>query len=65
MKHSTKTAGVVKTTPETKDSQIHPAVRWWPMQTPRLVGRPFTNPVAKIPRAESPLTPGETQNGSV
>jgi hypothetical protein len=61
MKQNAKTAGVVKTTPETKDSQVHPAVRWWPLQTPRLTGRPFASPVAKIPRADSPLTPGEVR----
>lgn len=62
MKHNAKTAGVVKTTPEAKDSQVHPTVRWWPIQTPRLLGRPFSSPVAKIPRAESPLTPGDARN---
>jgi hypothetical protein len=59
MKQPVKAAGFHKKNVETKDSQVHPIVRWWPIQTPRLTGQPFKNPVAEIPSAQSPLKPRE------
>ena len=57
MKQPTKTAGAWTKNPETKESQIHPTVRWWPIHTPRLLGEPFENPVREIPMAKTPIKP--------
>ena len=57
MKQPAKTAGIRTKTPAANEYQIHPTVRWWPIQTPRLLGEPFTNPVTEIPTAKTPITP--------
>jgi hypothetical protein len=59
MKKPAKTAGFRTKDPETKESTVHPIVRWWPIHTPRLLGEPFENPVPKIPTANTPLTPSK------
>jgi hypothetical protein len=60
MKKPAKTNGMIKKDAETPDSAVHPTVRWWPIHTPRLMGQPFENPVAKIPTAQSPIKPRQT-----
>lgn len=55
MKKPAKTAGFRTKIPGTKESEVNPIVRWWPIQTPRLKGEPFENPVVEIPKSDSPL----------
>lgn len=59
MKKSAKTAGVHKIDSDAKESLAHPVVRWWPLNTPRLTGKPFENPVARIPTVNSPIAKRE------
>ena len=61
MKKPATTAGYIKKETQTNDSTVHPTVQWWPMNTPRLLGQPFENPVAKIPTAKTPIAPAKSR----
>jgi hypothetical protein len=61
MKKPAKTAGIQKKNADTKESQVHPIVRWWPIQTPRLMGERFENPVSEIPTVNSPIRQRTTE----